>query len=87
MVSVNVPEDAPDSVALPDNDRLMSDLLTVQFKQAAVDATVTVAAVPLLASKLTVSVLLGTPAPPAPPDDRDQLVLLLLSQVPEPPTQ
>jgi hypothetical protein len=39
------------------------------------------------ASKNTLSDAVGTDAPPAPPDDVDQLVVLVESQVPVPPTQ
>ena len=38
-------------------------------------------------SKKTLSVAVGTDAPDAPPDDADQLVVLLVFQVPVPPTQ
>jgi hypothetical protein len=77
----------PSNVTLPDNEMLMSDLLMTQVVQVAVDATVTVAAVPLLLSKLTVSPVRGGPKPPAPPVNTAQFVVLALSQVPEPPTQ
>jgi hypothetical protein len=75
------------NVGLPDNDKFMSDLLIAQAKQVAVDATVTVAAVPLLLSKFTESAANGGPKPPAPPVEVAQFVVLALSQVPEPPTQ
>jgi hypothetical protein len=77
----------PANVTLPDNEMLMSDLLMTQVVQAAVDATVTVAAVPLLLSKLTVSPVIGGPKPPGPPVNKAQFVVLELFQVPEPPTQ
>jgi hypothetical protein len=48
---------------------------------------VTVAAVPELASKKTSSTAVGALAPPAPPVVADQFVVLVLSQVPVPPTQ
>ena len=41
----------------------------------------------LFASKNTLSAAVGTDAPPAPPDDADQLVVLVESQVPAPRTQ
>jgi hypothetical protein len=40
-----------------------------------------------LASKNTLSDAVGTDAPPAPPDDVDQLVVLVESHVPVPRTQ
>jgi hypothetical protein len=40
-----------------------------------------------LALKNTLSDAVGTDAPLAPPDDADQLAVLVLSQVPVPPTQ
>ena len=43
--------------------------------------------VPELLSKITVSAATGAEAPPAPPDVADQLVVLLASHVPVPPTQ
>jgi hypothetical protein len=39
------------------------------------------------ASKNTLSAAVGTDAPPAPPDDADQLVVLVESQVPVPRIQ
>jgi hypothetical protein len=65
----------------------MSDLSMTQVVQVAVDATVTVAVAPLLPSKLAVSPTIGGPKPPGPPVKIAQLVVLELSQVPEPPTQ
>jgi len=38
-------------------------------------------------SKTTSSIIVGTPALPDPPDDKDQLVAVVVSQVPDPPTQ
>jgi hypothetical protein len=75
------------SVGLPDNERLMSALLTVVLDDVAVAATVTIAAVPELASKVAVSALVGAVAPGIPPDVADQLRMLKLSHGPEPPTQ
>jgi hypothetical protein len=40
-----------------------------------------------LLSKNTLSAAVGTDAPLAPPDVADQLVVVVLSQVPVPPTQ
>jgi hypothetical protein len=37
--------------------------------------------------KVTVSAEVGTPAPPAPPEDDAQLVVVDVFQVPVPPTQ
>jgi hypothetical protein len=65
----------------------MSALFTVQAEQVAVAATDTVAAVPLLASNVALSAVVGADAPPAPPDVADQFVVELLFQVPDPPTQ
>jgi hypothetical protein len=84
VVSVQTPVH---NVGLPDNNKVMSDLLTVVVEDTAVDVTVTVAAVPELASKVAVSVAVGGPAGVGPPDVSDQLALLELSQVPEPPNQ
>lgn len=39
------------------------------------------------ASKITSSTEVGTPAPPAPPDEDAQFVVEVASQFPEPPTQ
>jgi hypothetical protein len=83
VVNVNAPVNAGE----PERLRLMSLLLTVQVDVAAVAATVTVAAVPLLASNVTVSAVVGADAPAAPPDVADQFAVELLSHVPEPPTQ
>jgi len=75
------------SVALPESDKFISDLLISMLPQTAVEATVTVAAVPELASKFAKSAVVGADAPAAPPEVKDQLVVELASQVPEPPTQ
>jgi hypothetical protein len=40
-----------------------------------------------LASKKTLSAAVGTEAPPAPPEEVDHLVVLVLLHVPVPPTQ
>jgi hypothetical protein len=85
-VSVNVPANVQ-SVGLPAKDRLMSDLSIVVLNETADASTVTVAAVPELASKVTVSTFTGADAPGAPPVVADQFAVLELSQVPEPPTQ
>ena len=94
-VSVDVPRDRvpeanvkpPVKVGEPVRDKVMSDLLTEQDEVVAVAATDTTAAVPLLASNVTVSAVVGADAPPAPPEVADQLVVEVLFQVPDPPTQ
>jgi hypothetical protein len=86
-VKVNVPDDAPERVALPDNAKVISDLLTVEVKQAAVAVTVTTAEVPEFESKIVVSAAFGALAPEAPPLEVDQFAVDELSQVPSPPTQ
>jgi len=75
------------SVGDPDNDKFMSDLLTSVFRDTAVAATVTVAAVPELASKKTLSAFVGALAPEAPPEVSAQFAVELLFHVPLPPTQ
>jgi hypothetical protein len=65
----------------------MSLLLIVIDELAALDATETVAAVPLFASKNTVSMATGADAPEAPPEVAAQFAVEVASQVPEPPTQ
>jgi hypothetical protein len=93
LLSVNVPDvsvklfDGTASVALPLRLNVMSDLSTVVAVATAVEATVTVAAVPELASKKTTSAVVGADTPPAPPDVAAQLTVELASHVPEPPTQ
>lgn len=90
VLKVNVPVvkvNDPENVGLPDSDKLMSDLLTVQLEHTAVAVTVTVAATPEFASNVAVSALVGAEAPDAPPVVADQFAVLELSQVPEPPTQ
>jgi hypothetical protein len=82
---VNV--NAPAKVGDPESDRVISALLTVQVEQAAVASAVTVAAVPLLLSNVTVSADVGADAPDAPPVVADQLAVLELFQGPVPPTQ
>jgi hypothetical protein len=84
-VNVNTPETP--SVQLPVKDKLISDLLIFTVFATAVEATETTAAVPELASKFTMSAAKGGPKPPGPPDKAAQLVVLTLSQVPDPPTQ
>lgn len=83
VVSVNAPAKVQD----PDRLKLMSDLLTVQEAHVAVAATVTNAAVPLFASNMAASALVGADAPAAPPDVADQLAVEVSSHVPVPPTQ
>lgn len=85
-VSVQVPA-AVHSVGLPDNDRVMSALLIVVLKDTAVDVTVTVAAVPELASKVTESALVGSKTVGAPPVVTANCVFPVPLQVPVPPTQ
>ena len=61
--------------------------VTVSDKHLALLAIVTVNVVPELALKITSSVANGGPAPPAPPDEADQLVVVEAFQFPVPPTQ
>ena len=84
-VWVNVPA-AVHKVGLPDKERVMFPLFCVVLNDAAVACTSTVPD-PEFASKFTVSVLFGTPAPPAPPVLDAQFVVVTLFQVPAPPTQ
>jgi hypothetical protein len=81
-VSVTVP---PDAFAV--RDTVKSDLLIVITAHAAVDSIETIAAVPLFASNSAVSAARGGPTPATPPDNKDQFAVLLLFQVPDPPTQ
>lgn len=67
--------------------RVRSLLLIVMELALAAAVIVTVAAAPLLASKVTSSAEVGTAAPPAPPEDVDQFVVVTASQLPVPPTQ
>jgi len=85
-VSVQVPA-AVHSVGLPDNDKLISDLLIVVLKDTAVDVQVTVAAVPELASKVTVSAFVGFERVATPPEVIANCVFPVPLQVPVPPTQ
>jgi hypothetical protein len=85
-VSVQVPA-AVHSVGLPDNDNVMSALLIVVLKDTAVAVTVTIAAVPELASKFTVSALVGFKAVATPPEVTANCVFPVPLQVPVPPTQ
>jgi hypothetical protein len=55
-------------------------------KQARAPVIVTVP-VPELALKNTLSAVVGTDAPPPPPEVADQLVVVVVSHVPVPPTQ
>lgn len=90
LLSVKVPVvsvTAPVMVGEPDKLRLISAVLIVQADAVAVDATVTVAAVPLFASKVTVSADVGADASGGPPEVADQLSMDTLSHVPDPPTQ
>jgi len=75
------------NVGLPDSDKFMSALLIVVLKDTAVDVTVTVAAVPELASKLTVSAAVGFEAVGVPPELVANCVFPVPLQVPVPPTQ
>lgn len=72
---------------LPVHWRVMSALSMITSAQTAVAVTVTVAAVPELALKRTLSPAIGADAPAAPPEVADQLAVEALSHVPEPPTQ
>lgn len=85
-VSVQVPA-AVHNVGFPDSDKLMSALLIVVLKDTAVDVTVTVAAVPELASKLTVSAAVGFKTVATPPEVIANCVFPVPLQVPVPPTQ
>ena len=58
---------------------------TLMFKQASAPVIVTVYVPAWL--KNTESAVVGTEAPPGPPDVADQLVVLVVFQVPVPPTQ
>ena len=83
VVSVTIPV----MVGEPDRLRLRSALLIVQDEAVAVAAIVTVAAVPLFASKNTASEAVGAVANGTPPEVADQLSIEVASHVPEPPTQ
>jgi hypothetical protein len=85
-VNVKVPA-AVHSVGLPVSVSAISDLLTVVLKDTAVDVTRTVAPVPELASKLTVSALVGFKAVGTPPEVTANCVFPVPPHVPEPPTQ
>jgi hypothetical protein len=90
LLSVSTPVvsvTSPVMVGEPDRLRLRSALLIVQDEAVAVAAIVTVAAVPLFASNVTVSAVVGADASGAPPDVADQLSMEVASHVPEPPTQ
>lgn len=58
-----------------------------KFRQLAVAVSVMTGALPLLASINTLSALVGTEAPPDPPDVVLQFVVVAASQFPVPPTQ
>jgi len=85
-VSVQVPA-AVHNVGLPDNDNSISDLLIVVLNDTAVDVTVTLAAVPELASKFTVSAAVGFKAVATPPEVIANCVFPVPLHVPVPPTQ
>jgi hypothetical protein len=59
----------------------------VMSKQVKAPVIVTVLGVPEEALKNTLSEAVGTAAPPAPPEVKDQFVVVVVSQVPAPPTQ
>ena len=61
--------------------------LTVRSKQFKIPTQVILPGDPLPESKKTLSAEVGTDAPLEPPDEADQLVVELVSQVPAPPTQ
>jgi hypothetical protein len=82
----NVKVKVPDIVWFAPSVKPSVELSKVAIAQADPLAVVQVP-VPDAESNITVSVLLGGPLPPAPPDDADQLVVLDASQVPVPPTQ
>jgi len=83
---VNVTEETA-KVVLPDSVSVISDLFTVVVDDVAVAATVTVADVPELLSKVAESADVGAEAPAAPPVVAAQCVVEELSHVPDPPTQ
>ena len=90
LLSVSAPVvsvTAPVMLGEPDRLRLRSALLIVQDEAVAVAAIVTVAVVPLFASNVAVSAVVGADANGAPPEVADQLVTETLSHVPDPPTQ
>lgn len=60
-------------------------LIVKEFMLTATD--VVTVGVPDRESIVTSSALVGTDAPPAPPDVADQLVVVAASHVPDPPTQ
>ena len=82
LVKVNV----PDIVRFAPNVKLTNNELIVQAEQTAPLAVVQVP-VPDKVSNVTVSADVGAEAPPAPPVVADQLVVVVASHVPEPPTQ
>jgi len=59
----------------------------VNDRQVNAPVIVTVLGVPEEALKNTLSEAVGTAAPPAPPEVKDQFVVVVVSQVPVPPTQ
>jgi hypothetical protein len=65
----------------------MSALLIVVLEDTAVEVTVTVAAVPELASKVTVSASVGSKRVATPPEVIANCVFPVPLQVPVPPTQ
>jgi hypothetical protein len=85
-VSVQMPA-AVHSVVFPDNDKVISALLIVVLKDTAVAVHVTVVAVPELASKVTMSTLVGSKRVATPPDVTANCVFPVPLQVPVPPTQ
>jgi hypothetical protein len=75
----------PARVIVPSRPLIVMSLQTLgEFAIVTVKAPVPVFE---LASKNTLSAAVGTDAPVAPPDESDQLVVLVLFQVPVPPTQ
>jgi hypothetical protein len=77
---------APKAVGLAARTTLTPERVNDTARPAAVAATVHVPE-PELALKNTLSADVGAEAPPAPPDVADQFAVLVLSQVPVPPTQ
>jgi hypothetical protein len=69
--------------AVPENVTIPADTVISRHDNAPVIVTVYVVAW----SKKILSDVVGTDAPDAPPDEADQCVVDVVSQVPEPPTQ
>src|SRR4051812_13859557 len=77
----------PVAIIVPPPVNVAVDPVVVKLWQTAVDELIVMVPPPLLALKTTSSAVVGTLAPPAPPDVADQCVVSVPSQVPDPPTQ